>query len=113
MDHRSSLERDIVIRIALGIVKTADGRFRALGNRLAGTPAVFAGPTEHLHLVGNNFSDITLVAVPVVVGAGLDLAFDKNLLAFVQILAADFSQLAPGDNVVPFGLLLLDRKSVV
>ena len=31
----------------------------------------------------------------------------ENLFALVQILRADFRQLAPGDNIMPLGLLLL------
>ncbi len=69
--------------------------------------AVIAAATEHLHLVGDDLGDVALIAVAVVVGAGLDLALDIDLLALVQVLAGNLRQPAPHDDVVPFGLFLL------
>lgn len=67
--------------------------------------AVWAA-AEHLHLIGDDFGDVAVLAVAILVLAGLDLAFDIDLLAFVQVFAADIGEAAPGDDVVPFGALL-------
>src|SRR5262249_58381494 len=37
--------------------------------------------------------------------AGSDLAFDVDLLALLQVLAADLGELAPGHDPMPFRLL--------
>ncbi len=72
-----------------------------VATRLLATALIITA-TQHLHLIGDNLSDIALVAVTVIIRAGLNFALDINLLPLVKKLTADFSQLAPGNNIMPF-----------
>ena len=64
---------------------------------------VFAAVTQHHHLVGDDFDGRVFHAFAVFPTAGLQAAFDVDLLAFGQVLLADFGQVAPGDDVEPLG----------
>src|SRR5215211_4880870 len=61
----------------------------------------------------NYFGDISLVTALVIIASRADAAFDKNLSSFGQILAARFTLLAPDDDVMPFGSLLLVAVPVI
>src|SRR5262249_15418988 len=66
----------------------------------------FVFSAQHHHIVGTNLSGITLIPLFVFPASCLNSALDKYPPAFVQVLAADFRELIPSYNVVPFSPLL-------
>ncbi len=71
------------------------------------TPFTLTFIPEHLHLISNNFGNITLVAVTIVVRTRLNFPFNIDLFPFVQKFPANFRQLPPDNNIMPLGLFLL------
>src|SRR5690606_29848522 len=73
------------------------------GGRGAVRPHVVAGTIQHHHVVGDDFSGVTLnpVFFPF---TGTQTAFKVGAAAFFQVLLADFRQFAVHGNTVPFGL---------
>src|SRR5215467_13900786 len=61
---------------------------------------------EHLHIAGNNIYHCTLNTIFVGVLALRQAALDVDLRALVQVSIADLSELAPGNDVKPLGLLM-------
>ncbi len=98
--HDSSpilLERKFVIR---------RGWFGLFAGRQCGLlrVAAFAALAQEGHLVGDNLHAGMLHALLVVPAAGLQAAFDVDLLSLAEVLLAGFRQVAPGYDVEPFGL---------
>ena len=60
---------------------------------------------EHLHGVGPYLDDVAFVAIAVVVAACVELAFDVELVALVDVFLDCLGELTPEDDVVPLGLL--------
>ena len=72
------------------------------------SPGLTAAATvEHLHLVGDDFGRVAIVAVFVLPFARLQPAFDVDLAAFAQVFAGDFAEPREADDDVPLGALLL------
>src|ERR1700690_2356951 len=98
------LERDIVVRARWGGVFTLRGGEARISGA---TGAAATSATEEAHVARDDLGDVLLVAVLVVVAAVGDAALDIDLAALGEILTAGLSLLAPDDDVVPLGLLLL------
>lgn len=62
---------------------------------------------EHLHFTDNDLRGVTIHPVLILPFPGLQLAFDVDATALVQVLAAYLREPVPGNNAVPFCLLLL------
>src|SRR5262249_25300893 len=80
-------------------------RRRAIVAAAPATAAV-AAAAEELDVVRDDLSNVALVAVLIVVGAGLDAALDEDLAPLRQVLRADLGALAPHHDPVPLGALL-------
>src|SRR5215813_7166127 len=65
-----------------------------------------ASATQKPDPLSDDFGHISFVTVFVIVTAGSDTAFDKDLPTFGQVLPARFTLLSPDNNVMPFGSLL-------
>src|SRR6185312_14889437 len=69
--------------------------------------AAIATAAEQNQVLGNDFSAIFLFAALLIFPTrGLQAAFNVELGTFLVVLANDFSQPLPGDNVMPFGAVL-------
>src|SRR6185312_2834446 len=69
--------------------------------------AAIATAAEQNQVLGNDFSAIFLFAALLIFPTrGLQAAFNVELGTFLDVLANDFSQPLPGDNVMPFGAVL-------
>jgi hypothetical protein len=102
--HYQSPNKD-VLRIAYCVSKIIQ-----YGIRNTKYDLCFAVPISVIgegdHFVGDDFGaemDFTEVVFPT---AGLQAAFDIDLLVFAEPLFADFGQGAPGYHVEPFGLFM-------
>ena len=73
-------------------------------------PAATAEKSDSLR---HYFGDIPLVTALVIIASRANAAFDKNLPSFCQVLAARFTLLAPDDDIMPFGSLLLVTVAVI
>lgn len=67
---------------------------------------------QHDHVLGDDFGPAALGAVLTLPLAGLKPAFDVDLTALREVLPADFSELAPDDDVVELRALLLLARLV-
>src|SRR5690606_19205163 len=79
-------------------------------------PAAAAGSVataEHDQLTGGDLRHVSGVPVLVVVGAVLDLTFEVDAIALLQVLLGDVGEGGPGDDPVPLRLLLLLTALVV
>jgi hypothetical protein len=101
-----TLERDIVVGIEGRLLV---GRFLALALVFRAAPVLPAAPFaftgEHLHLLSDDFSRVTVLAVPVLPFPGLEAPFYIDGLPFGQILAGNLREPGPEGDVVPLGLL--------
>ncbi len=71
-----------------------------------GLAAAAARLAEQRQLVDEDLGAVLLLAgLLVVPGAGLDLAFDEDLRAFLDVVAHDLGGALEGDEVVPLGLV--------
>src|SRR6266576_6600149 len=67
----------------------------------------FTTSAQQDHCPSNDFRHVLfLVGLLVVPGAGLQAAFDVDLVALFQVLAGDFGEARPEHHVMPLGLLL-------
>src|SRR5882672_7226426 len=78
----------------------------------AGCGCAFGAAAEHAKVVGDNFEAGALLAFLVLPFAGLDAAFDEDERALLEILLRDLRLLAPDDDFVPLGALLLFAVAV-
>src|SRR5262245_19715710 len=93
------LERKIVVvgRVQIGATPPAE-IFGGNRDRLFHHLRTIAGASEHHHLLGDDLGAVTLLTLLVLPLPGADLAFDVDLLALLQVLAADLGELAPGHD---------------
>ena len=99
---RRSLEGDIIPHGGRLVIRTST---HAVARATVFTFARAAG-SEHLHFAGDNFRGVAINAVLVCPFARLQTPLNIHPAAFVQVLATNFSQLAPGNDAVPLGLFL-------
>src|SRR5882672_3131742 len=78
----------------------------------AGCGCAFGAAAEHSEVVGYDFEAGALLAFLVLPLAGLDTAFDEDERALLEILLRDLRLLAPDDDFVPLGALLLFAVAV-
>src|SRR5688572_15912899 len=130
---RRTSERDVVVEVAAALVATTTAATAARGRALvvvvrrvvllaaaataASTTAAVVAPTatahaaaarvEHLHLVGDDFGGVAVVALFVLPLAGAQRPFDVHLRALLQVLAGDFTQASEQRHVVPLGAFLV------
>src|SRR5512139_430487 len=119
---RSTSERNIVVHVVVPATGGALGSGRGAATGLTargglGTRArrlvvvvhvghaAAAAPAQHLHAVAANFGGVFLDAFLVGVLAGADRAFDVDLAALFQVLAAHFGGAPEEADSVPFCLL--------
>src|SRR5262245_53621347 len=62
--------------------------------------------TNHHHLICHDFDTRVFYTFFVVPATGLQASFNVNLLTLVEILFANFCQVAPGNNIEPFCLVV-------
>src|SRR5947209_6811658 len=80
---------------------------RGRGGRTVGLE-VAAAPAEHLEVLADDLGLVPLLArLLVVPGTRLEPSLQVDLLALGEVLAGDLGLLAPDDDLVPLGLLLL------
>src|SRR5580704_5408759 len=109
------LEGDVVVGDAdVGVVGLAAAGWGALvvaggvglGVAAAGGPFATGLAAEQGELVDQDLSLVFLFAAGLVVpGAGLDLAFDEELRALLDVVADDLGGALKADQIVPFGLI--------
>ncbi len=106
------LEGDVVVGDALvGVVGLGGGGAlrRSWRWRIGVAAAAFAaaaGLAEQGEFVDEDLGLVFLLAgLLVVPGAGLDLAFDEELCALLDVVADDLGGALEGDEVVPLGLV--------
>src|SRR5579884_3259335 len=59
---------------------------------------------EHLHVVGDDFNSDAMNAILICILSLGQATFDVDLLALLEVLVADLSQVVPGNNRKPLGL---------
>ncbi len=72
----------------------------------------FAARPEKPHRSAHDFIGGALLALFIVPLAGLDAAFDIDLVALLQVLLRELRLLAPQDDPVPLGALLAFPRAV-
>src|SRR3712207_9165430 len=70
-----------------------------------------SGGAEEEELLGVDLGGVPLVPLAVGPLPRLQAALDVDLLPLLQVLAGPLAERAPGDDAVPLGPLLADRKS--
>lgn len=109
----SALERDVVtqivergLRLVLRGGRGVIGRLVVAATATAGRRTHTLARTEHLHVVAANFGGVALLAILIGPLAGAQAAFDIDLRALLQILAANLGQLAESRDTDPLGHFL-------
>src|SRR5699024_4617014 len=82
------------------------GSLRRAAKRSAAAAGTAATRVEHLHLVGNDFGGISILAILALPFARLPPAPHFHLAALPQILPRDLGQAREKHDAVPFGALL-------
>jgi hypothetical protein len=78
------------------------------GGRFVGITILgIASPTQHDHVVGNNFNRRSLIAVLIFPLTALNATFYEYLLSFAQVFPTDFSETTPRNDAMPFGPFLI------
>ena len=72
----------------------------------AATAAAFTTGIQHLHVIGDDFGAVAVVAVLILPLARLQTTFDIEARAFLDVLLSDFRQLVEHHHTVPFGTFL-------
>jgi len=73
---------------------------------LGGYWCTVAAAAEHNHVIGDYFGAVVFLAVLIFPAACLQVTLDVNLAAFSEILGTNFSEAAPGYDVVKLGGVL-------
>src|SRR5262249_38484623 len=109
LDRRPALERHVVV-----VARARRRRLGSLGNFARGArPRPVLSASEHHDVGCPDLGFVPLLPVLVLPAPGLEAALNVDLLSFLQILAADLSELLPRHDVVPLGALLLGARGVL
>src|SRR5512139_507845 len=111
------LEGNVVVEIGsrapapLGSAGRTAGR--TLGGRIAAVPRFLGSPAtaapataHHLHLAGDDFGGVAVIAALVLPLAGTQPALDVHLRTLAQVFRGDLAQAVPEHHGMPFRLFL-------